>query len=150
MKKLSLILSMLVFAVTGNLMAQSHRTGSGGGKVVMQDFHFKSTEGKNTVRVPNENGTLTFMKRGDRFSDVVYTDAAGKATRLSPIQPGTGAAPKPACKFPIPDACFGIPNNQSIGMCICKPTDLSSGEDFNISLLLPAVQKVREAAAKNK
>lgn len=147
MKKVSLILSMLVL-VTGALMAQSH-SGGGTGKVSMQDFHFKPIEGKNTVRVPDGNGTLTFVKRGDRFSDVVYTDAAGKATRLAPVQPGTGGAPKPACKFPIPDACFGIPNNQSIGMCICKPTDISNGdEQYNIGLLLPAVQKVREAAAK--
>lgn len=142
MKKVSLILSMLVLATSVNLMAQ------GVGKVSLQDFHFKPIEGKNTVRVPNDNGTLTFVKRGDRFSDVVYTDAAGKATRLAPMQPGTGGAPKPPCKYPIPDACFGIPNNQSIGMCICKPTDLSSGEDLNISLLLPAVQAAREAARR--
>jgi hypothetical protein len=110
----------------------------------------KMSDGKNTVRVPDGKGSIQLVKRGTRFSDVVYTDAAGKTTRLSPVQPGTGGAPKPACKFPIPDACFGIPNNQSVGMCICKPTDLSSGEEYTISLLLPAIQKVRDASARNK
>jgi hypothetical protein len=143
MKKVSLILSMLVLATTGTLFAQS---------VTMSDVLISSVkinDGKNTIRVPDGKGTIQLVKRGDKFTDVVYTDAAGKESRLSPVRPGTGGAPKPACKFPIPDACFGIPNNQSVGMCICRPTDLSSGEDFSISLLLPAVQKVRDAAARH-
>lgn len=143
MKKVSLILSMLVLATTGTLFAQS---------VTMSDVLISSVkikDGKNTIRVPDGKGTIQLVKRGDKFTDVVYTDAAGKESRLSPVRPGTGNLPKPACKFPIPDACFAIPNNQSVGMCICRPTDLSSGEDFSISLLLPAVQKVRDAAARN-
>ena len=107
----------------------------------------KPKEGNNTVPVPNGRGTIKFVKRGDKISDVVFTDAAGKSTRLNPAQPGTNGAPSPSCKFPIPDACFGTAD-KNIGMCMCKPTNLSNGnEEVNIGLLLPAVQKVREAAA---
>lgn len=117
--------------------------------VTMEDVLISSVkpkEGSNTVPVPNGRGTIRFVKRGDKISDVVFTDAAGKATRLNPVQPGTNGAPQPSCKFPIPDACFGTAD-KNIGMCMCKPTNLSSGnEEVNIGLLLPAVQKVREAA----
>ncbi|AXY78449.1 hypothetical protein D3H65_32650 [Paraflavitalea soli] len=134
---------MLVLATTGSLFAQS---------VTMSDVMISSVkikDGKNTIQVPDGKGTIQLVKRGDKFTDVVYTDAAGKESRLSPVRPGTNGAPKPPCKFPIPDACFSIPNNQSVGMCICRPTDLSSGEDYSVSLLLPAVQKVRDAATRN-
>lgn len=144
MKKVSVILSMLVLATSASLMAQTT------GKATRQDFSVKMSDGKNTLRVPDGKGTIELTKRGDRFTDVVYTDAAGKSTRLVPIRPGTGYAPKPDCKFPIPDACYGIPNNQSIGMCICRPTDIKSGEDYSIGLLLPAIQKAREAGASNQ
>lgn len=136
MKKVSVILSMFVLAATASF-AQ--------GKVVTQDFHFKMNDGPNTLRVPNNGGTIQLVKRGDKFTDVVYTDAAGTSSRLSPTRPGTNGAPAPACKYPIPDACYSIPNNQNIGMCICKPTDVKSNDDYTVTLLLPAVQKVREA-----
>ncbi len=137
MKKVSLVVAMLVF-VAGGLMAQ--------GKVSLNDFHLKLTDGKNTVKVQNENGTISFMKRGDKITDVVYTDAAGKTTRMEPTKPGTNGAPNTSCKYPLPDACYSIPNNQSVGMCICRPTDIKS-DDYvvSIGLLLPAVQKVRDA-----
>ncbi|MBO9566138.1 MAG: hypothetical protein J7621_25415 [Niastella sp.] len=141
MKKVCFVFAMLVFA-TGSLMAQ--------GKVSTQDFHMKLSDGKNTVRVPNDQGSISFVKRGDRISDVVYTDAAGKTIRLAPTKPGTGGAPNTPCKYPLPDACYSIPNNQSVGMCICRPTDIKS-DDYvvSIGLLLPAVQKVRDAATRN-
>lgn len=141
MKKVCFVFAMLVFT-TGSLMAQ--------GKVTTQDFPMKLSDGKNTVRVPNDQGSISFVKRGDRISDVVYTDAAGKATRLAPTKPGTGGAPNTSCKYPLPDACYSIPNNQSVGMCICRPTDIKS-DDYvvSIGLLLPAVQKVRDAATRN-
>ncbi|MDF2190378.1 hypothetical protein [Paraflavitalea sp. CAU 1676] len=137
MKKVSVILSMLVLATTASI-AQ--------GKVQLQDFHVKLNDGANTIRVPNNGGTIQLVKRGDKFSEVVYTDAAGTSSRLSPVRPGSNVAPQPACKYPIPDACYAIPNNQKIGMCICRPTDIKSNDDFTVTLLLPAVQKVREAA----
>lgn len=137
-----MILSMLVLTTAGTALAQQSKT-------VNHNIDVKLSDGKNTVRIPEDGGTLQFVKRGDKFSDVVYTDAAGKSSRLSPARPGTGAAPTPACKWPIPDACYSIPNNQSIGMCICKPTDVKNSGEFTIGLLLPAVQKVRDAA-RNK
>ena len=137
MKKVIAIITVCLFAVAGNVSAQSQSAG----KVVFQDFHFTSnlTEGQNTIVVPDGKGTVKFTKRGSTFSNVIYTDAAGKSTRL---QPGTGAAngaPAPSCKCPVPDACFGT-ENKSIGMCICKPCDVSSGNGpYTIGLLLPAV-----------
>jgi hypothetical protein len=118
-------------------------------QVTMKDIMISSVkpkEGNNTVQVPDGMGTIKFVKRGEKISDVIFTDAAGKTTRLVPVQPGTNGAPKPSCKFPIPDACFGTAD-KNIGMCMCKPTNISNGNDeVTIGLLLPAVQKVREAA----
>ena len=94
---------------------------------------------------------MKFDKTGDRFSNVVYTDAAGKQFRLAPVRPGTAGAPQPSCKYPLPDACFATAD-KNIGMCLCKPTDKTSagGGEYTISLLLPAINKVRDAAAKGR
>jgi hypothetical protein len=143
MKKVSLILSLFLFAGISGLHAQKYKLYD----VLVSSV--KLTDGKNTVRLPDGNGSLELVKRGKGFSDVVFTDAAGKTTRLAPKQAGTGQLPKPACKFPIPDACFGTPSASEIGMCICRPTDLTTGEEYSISLLLPAVQKVRDASRKS-
>ncbi|WP_276484301.1 hypothetical protein [Paraflavitalea pollutisoli] len=143
MKKVSFLLAMLALSTTTTVLAQQNKT-------VNHNIDVKLSDGKNTIRIPDEGGTIQLVKRGDKFSDVVYTDAAGKSTRLSPARPGASVAPTPACKWPIPDACYSIPNNQSIGMCICKATDLKSNDDFTVGLLLPAVQKVRDAASRNK
>jgi hypothetical protein len=142
MKKVSFVFAVFLFITAGKLYSQN---------VTMTDVMISSvkiTDGKNTIRVPNDKGTIQLVKRGDKFSDVVYTDAAGKATRLASAPAGTNGLPKPACKFPLPDACFGIPNSSQIGMCICRPTDITSGEEYSISLLLPAVQAAREAARR--
>lgn len=139
--------ALFVWAVAGTMTVNAQRTG------IYQDVlipHVKVFDGNNIVQVPDGKGTLKFTKRGDTFSDVIYIDAAGKESRLSPVKAGTGGAPKPNCKWPIPDACYSIPNNQTIGMCICKPTELSNGKEYSISLLLPAVQAAREAARRSQ
>ncbi|WP_315814959.1 hypothetical protein [Paraflavitalea speifideaquila] len=51
----------------------------------------------------------------------------GHATRLSAKPAGTNGLPPSSCKFPIPDACFGIPDSQEVAMCFCRPTDISNG-----------------------
>ena len=145
MKKSILILSLVLFAITSNLFAQQ-----GAGKASFQDFHFNArlVDGLNTVQIPNGNGSVKFVKRGETFSNVIFQDAAGKIERLSPSDGSVEGAPTIPCKCAIPDACFGTAN-KNIGMCICKPCDLSNGQnEWNIGLLLPAVQKVRAAAAR--
>jgi hypothetical protein len=144
MKKFVLIFSLLLLAVAGSVNAQDRAANSTKpkGKVVYQDLHF--TTGVNTIQLAG-GAILTCRKSGgDAFSEVVYTDAAGKKFKLVPTTGGTTGAPQPPCKFPLPDACFATAD-KSVYMCVCKPTDLSNG-NYGVSLLLPAIQKVREAA----
>lgn len=140
--------AFFVWAVAGTMTASAQRTSNSQQSVSMP--HVKVFSGSNVVQVPGGQGTLKFTKRGESFTDVVYVDPAGKEMRMTPVKPGTGGAPKPDCKWPIPDACFSIPNNQNIGMCICKPNEISDGKDYTISLLLPAVQAAREAARRSQ
>ena len=155
MKKVIVILSVILFAVAGSVSAQltAGTPEPSTYKVTMTDVLISSItmkEGTNRIPVPNGRGTLTLVKRGETFSDVVYTDAAGKSTRLAPNNGATENLPKTPCKYKIPDACFGSAS-QNVAMCMCRPTDLASGpnDPYSIGLLLPAVQKVREAAARN-
>lgn len=142
MKKTFFITAMFVLAFVAGSFAQSAPTGrTEAGKTTIKEFTVKLTDGNNSIAVPDGKGTIKFVKRGDKITDVVYTDAAGKSSRM---QSSTIPGAKP-CKCPIPDACYSIPNNQSIGMCICKACDLSSGEHI-VTLWLPAIQKVRDAA----
>jgi hypothetical protein len=138
MKKAIFIFSMFLLASGAAAVAQATTS-----DLIVSSI--KAKDGKNTVRLADNKGTVEFSKRGNKFSDVVYIDPAGKSTRLVPVPAGTRNLPKPPCQYPIPDACFAIPNSSKIGMCMCKPTDLSSGEEITVSLLLPAVQAAREA-----
>lgn len=147
MKKIILASVVFVFAFATNVNAQPNKQM----EIASWSWGARSATGAQSVPVPGGKGTLKFTKQGDKFTNVVFIDAAGKTHRLQPMKPGTNGAPDPGCKFPIPDACFGTAN-KNIGMCMCKPTDLTSnaGGEYSISLLLPAVQKVREAAARSQ
>ena len=158
MKKIMLGFAVILFATTTRLAAQNTvgttpETGKdkNNKEIQIESFSWGATSatGAQTVVVPGGKGTLKFEKNGDRFTNVMYFDAAGKSYRLQTTPAGTGGAPNPSCKFPLPDACFGTAD-KNIGMCICKPTDLAgnTGGEYSINLLLPAVQKVREAAAR--
>lgn len=139
MKKVTVIFAVLVLATTIKVNAQ------GAGKVSTHDVSMAPTapaskigaghlilpvanlkEGQNTLLTKEGKGTLTFVKRGDSFSDVIYKDSTGSSTRLLPTQGGANGAPKPECKTELPDACFGTAD-KTIGMCICKPGDISNG-----------------------
>ncbi len=161
MKKVFVMASLLVAALNTQVNAQAvkvfdGKTGAeqrspGEKPSESMSLNFTKAEGQNTVNLANGKGTVKFDVRGDKFTNVVYTDASGKSTRLIPQRGGTAGAPKQDCKFPIPDACFGTAD-KSIGLCMCRPTNLSAGGNGNdpnailIGILLPAVQKVREAA----
>ncbi|MBC7874746.1 MAG: hypothetical protein H7Y01_12155 [Ferruginibacter sp.] len=147
MKKILLVCAMFIFVIS----MQSNAQPGNKGQIEIESFSWglSNASGAQTVQVTGGKGTLTFNKTGDRFTNVIFTDADGKIHRLATAKPGTGGAPQPSCKYPLPDACFGTAD-KNIGMCICKPTDLSNGGsgEYLIGLLLPAVQKVREAAAR--
>lgn len=147
MKKFILASVVFVFAFATKVNAQPN------GQIQIESWSWgaRSAAGAQSVPVPGGKGTLKFTKQGDKFTNVVFIDAAGKTHRLQPVKPGTNGAPDPGCKYPLPDACFGTAD-KNIGMCMCKPTDLTSngGGEYSISLLLPAVQKVREAAARSQ
>lgn len=142
MKNVIAVLSFLAVIVANQVMAQS------AGKVSYRDFHFAArlSEGLNTVQVPNGKGVIRVIKRGDTFLNMTYQDVTGKIERLIPNDGSSEGAPTPECKCPMPDACYTTAN-KNIGLCICKPCELAADGEFNIALLLPAVQKVREAAA---
>src|SRR5687768_1987277 len=140
MKKFVLFFSLLLLAVAGSVNAQN-RAGSSKpqGKVTLQDFHF--VNGSNTIQLAG-GATVTCRKTGgDAFSDVVYKDATGKTFKMVPTTAGTGGAPQPSCKYPLPDACFATAD-KNIGLCICKPTDKTSGGGgaYSVAILLPARQ----------
>jgi len=142
MKKILLAGLSFMFAMTASVNAQPNHNGTI--EINSYSWGMSMVEGAQTIQVPGGKGTVQIIKRGSKFLNVVFTDAAGKVFRLAPVKPGTGGA----CKYPLPDACFGTAD-KNIGMCICKPTDLSNGGgEYMIGMLLPAVQKVREAASR--
>jgi hypothetical protein len=143
MKKVVVIFTLIVIAFAGKVSAQTITLEN----VMISSLKLK--EGANTVQIPNGRGTIRFVKRGESFSNVIFQDAAGKVERLNPNDGSTEGNPTPLCKCPLPDACFATAN-KNVGMCMCKACDLTIGEpeSWAIGLLLPAVQKVREAAAR--
>ncbi|MEO6253908.1 MAG: hypothetical protein ABIO79_11405 [Ferruginibacter sp.] len=157
MKKVISIVTFFVVAFAFNVSAQDTKGTNNGGtaplKYELKNIMISSVkikEGTTTVPVPDNGGSIQITKLGKNVRRVIYTDAAGKSTRLEPTSGTANGSPKPTCKCPIPDACFGTAN-KNIGMCICKPCDLSNGEEtYTIGLLLPAVQKIRQAAARMK
>ncbi len=159
MKKIFLVCTVCMFVLAGNVFAQPTIseiviTKNSGkkpkGEMQIESFSWGATNasGAQTVQVPNGKGMLKFEKSGNKFTNVIFIDAAGKTHRMVPAQPGTNGAPQPSCKYPLPDACFATAD-KNIGMCMCKPTDLNSNSPYTVTLLLPAVQKVREAAVKH-
>lgn len=153
MKKIMSIVTVFIFAVALNTSAQlSNNTSAGTTDYKLENVMIssvKAIEGRNTVPVPGSSGAvIQFTKLSKGFKDVTYTDAAGKTVKLQPTSGAANGGTQPSCKCTIPDACFGTAD-KSIGMCICKPCDLTNGEEtYTIAMLLPAVQAAREAATR--
>jgi hypothetical protein len=124
MKKLIVVLTVCVFAVTGKVSAQAPPPG----KPAFQDLHLTSKlkEGENKVPL-RRSRSLAITMRLNVITKVEFIDSMGVRTLLSPTRGGANGAPNPECKTKLPDVCFSSPD-KNIGLCICKPTDLSNGE----------------------
>jgi hypothetical protein len=109
----------------------------GPGQVIFSGANLK--EGTNRMQLTKElTGTLVFVKKGNSFSDVIFTDKAGKSIKLTATRGGTNGAPKPECKTTLPDACFSS-SDKNIGLCICKPATISSGGNdiYTVRMQIP-------------
>ena len=90
-------------------------------------------EGTNTISLKGGKGTLTLLKKGDMFSNVIYTDATGKTSRLLPKQ-----GLKPLCAYPIPESGFGTEQTALLFVCWTSPAAGPAGP-YNITVVLPGV-----------
>jgi len=132
MKKIIVSITIFVFTITNNIFAQ------GGIHVAGGDINFsagKMKEGVNTITKAGQ-GTLTFVKKANAFSEVVFKDEAGATIRLISTPAGTGGSPNPDDKAKLPDACFGTAN-KSVGLCITK----KSGNIYTVTFMKAGVQK---------
>lgn len=144
MKKVLFVFALFMVTLAGNASAQA---AGGYEHILLNSIRLK--EGANSISLPNGRGTLRFFKRGTTFSNVLLVNSAGQLERLTPND-GAEGAPNPVCQCPMPDACFAT-ENKNVGMCMCNPCDKTMPDDqYTIALLLPAIQKVREAAARAK
>lgn len=80
------------------------------------------TEGKNLITIPGNKGCLELVKRGDQFLELVLINVAGYATRLTHLAAGTHKVP---CEWPVPDACYGLPDDDEAGLYCCRSADAS-------------------------
>ncbi len=137
MKKILFISAMFLMAMTTKLMAQRDSDGmvDAADYVIWRKTFAIGTQ---TEPIPGGKGSVKFTRQGDKFNNVIFTDAAGKTHRLLPAKPGTNGAPKPGCAYPLPDACFATAD-KNIGMCMCKPGDLSNGETYEVTARIPPV-----------
>lgn len=139
MEKLTFMLSLSLATCAGQAVAQNRAQST------IEMSALKFTDGKNIVQVPEAKSSVEFVKRGDKFSDVVVIDEHGHATRLA-VSPAraNGQFPTP-CKFPIPDACFSIPNSQEVAMCFCKPNNLAGPDTEYTVVIKRAILTCRKA-----
>jgi len=151
MKKVTAIFAILVLVTTTKVSAQIHDIsvskikvtkdvqGDGKGDVII--ITPSLLKGTNRMQVKELKGTLIITTDGSSFSEVIFKDDAGKSTRLTATRGETNGASRPECKSKLPDACFSSPD-KNIGMCICRPDDLSTGGAATI--------RIRFSAGNNK
>lgn len=89
-------------------------------------------EGTNTVQLKGNKGTLTFLKKAHFFSNVIFTNAAGKTIRL---MPATGT--KPARSFSKQGALFGDRKTVLVSICL-QPKASPEAGNYSIKILFPS------------
>jgi hypothetical protein len=146
MKKVIATCALFILVMAGKTFAQGvWKTTNGGATwstvndTKNDNVDFKLTQGENSVKVPR--GTVKFFIDGaGMVTKVLYQDLLGRSTQLSPVK-GTNGAPKPACKNPLPDACFGTAD-KNIGICICKPNDISGKHTISFYYVAKQISNV--------
>lgn len=76
MQKITLMLTLLLITGISQLSAQTQDDAT-------EISSLKLTDGENIVLIPGGKGSFEFVKRGDRFSEVVFIDAHGHTIRLA-------------------------------------------------------------------
>ncbi len=89
-------------------------------------------EGTNTVQLKGNKGTLTFLKKAHFFSNVKFTNAAGKTIRLMPA-----TATKPTCTSSEQAALFGDPETVLVSICRQPKANPDAG-NYSIKVLFAA------------
>ena len=83
------------------------------------------TEGENTIVFQNAAGTLKFVKSGDTFSNVAFTDPGNTTTQLASVSINKNGVFKLECKSSASTSFFRSANGK-IWIYFCKSDEKSS------------------------
>jgi hypothetical protein len=148
MKKVIVVIALVFAFVAVNFNQASAQVTNG--KAALLDVPLTNVQlanGNNAVPLPKGQGTLRFMYVNGQILNVMHQDAAGRIVRLPESTEGCPNTPN------CPGKKQECMKNTETGSAakFCMPTDLTDvpREGIEIGLLLPAIQRVREAAARN-
>jgi hypothetical protein len=126
MKKLILMLTVCTFAMAGTVSAQKAKKPQKPKREVL-------ATGKVVIQVVDGTETVELVRKDDTFSELMFTDAAGKKTRLVPARGVIPGAPGADCDSRSPVQYFNN-STSTIGLIICKGEQAGS---YYITLDLP-------------
>jgi hypothetical protein len=141
MKKILGLSVLAVFISTAPLQAQY--------KVEFNDIlitNVKIKEGANSIPVSTFKGTLKFVKKGDKYSNMIFTNSKGKLNKLFVAQTGSNGTVQPACKGST-QACFGTADN-SITVYFCEPATTTTTQTRQTSIVVDLLDENPDATPR--
>ncbi len=100
-----------------------------------------------TAIIPDGQGSIKMIKRGDGYAEVTHTNASRKVTRLSEVTRFPARGPKPSCKAGQSSTMYSSADG-SITMMLCKLPVLADGNTaLNISVVMPVIETGRVPAS---